>query len=70
MNKTDLTRLLARVTHSSQAQAADYLDLAVHSILKRTKRGEKVTWPGLGVFANEAQIRFSKRRPGRASKSK
>jgi nucleoid DNA-binding protein len=50
MNKSELTRRLARSTHSSEAQAADYLDLAVNSILKRTKRGEKVAWPGLGVF--------------------
>jgi nucleoid DNA-binding protein len=51
MNKTDLTRRLARATHTSDAQAADYLDQALLSILKRWKHGETAIWPGLGVFA-------------------
>ncbi len=50
MNKTDLTRRLARVTRSSRAEAADYLDHAVLSILKQWKHGQPVAWPGLGVI--------------------
>lgn len=50
MNKTDLTRRLARVTRSSRAEAADYLDHAVLSILKQWKHGHPVAWPGLGII--------------------
>ncbi len=53
MDKLELTRRLARATHSSQAQAADYLDLAVLSILKRAKRGHAANWPGLGQFTKD-----------------
>ncbi len=69
MNKTDLARRLARVTHSSEAQAADYLDLSVMAILKRTKRGERVAWPGLGVFASDI-TRKAKREKGRYGSQK
>jgi nucleoid DNA-binding protein len=50
MNKSDLTRRLARATQTSNAEAADYLDYAVLSILKRWKHGQVTSWPGLGVF--------------------
>jgi nucleoid DNA-binding protein len=61
MNKTDLTRRLARAAHTSRAEAADYLDQAVLAILKRWKHGEMTDWPGLGVFSRDlAQPRLSK----------
>lgn len=53
MNKSGLTRRLAKLTQTTNAEAADYLDAAVLSILKRWKHGEKTNWPGLGVFAPE-----------------
>ena len=56
MNKTDLTRRLARVTRTSRAEAADYLDQSVLSILKQWKHGQQVAWPGLGVFSKDATI--------------
>ncbi len=50
MNKADITRRLARSNQSSQAEAADYLDQAVLSILKGWKHGQPTVWPGLGTF--------------------
>lgn len=51
MKKSDFTRQLARSTGTRRAQAADYLDQTMLSILKRWKRGEEITWPGLDVYA-------------------
>ena len=50
MTNAELTLRLARATCSSRANAADYLDQTVYSILKRLKKGENADWPGLGVF--------------------
>jgi nucleoid DNA-binding protein len=51
MNKTDITRRLAKSNHRSQVEAADYLDQAVLSILKGWKHGHPTVWPGLGIFS-------------------
>lgn len=53
MNKQSLARRLARITKTSDVEAADYLDQVVLSILKRWKHGQFTAWPGLGVFARE-----------------
>jgi hypothetical protein len=37
MNKQELTRLLARQSHRSYAQAADYVDALVHRLIKGSK---------------------------------
>lgn len=50
MKKSDFTRQLARSTGTRRAQAADYLDQTMLSILKRWKRGEEISWPGLDVY--------------------
>lgn len=51
MNKTDISRRLAKSCRSSQAEAEDYLDQAVLSILKGWKHGQPTVWPGLGIFS-------------------
>lgn len=53
MNKQELACRLARVTKTSDAEAADYLDQAVFSILTSWKHGRAPSWPGLGVFARD-----------------
>ncbi len=53
MNKSDIARRLAKSSHRSQAEAADYLDQAVLSILKGWKHGHPTVWPGLGVFSRD-----------------
>ena len=64
MNKTDITRRLAKSSHSSQAEAEDYLDQAVLSILKGWKHGKPTVWPGLGVFSRD-QPKEPKRKAAR-----
>lgn len=56
MKKNEITRRLARASNSSNAEAADYLDQAVLSILKRWKHGQFTSWPGLGVFSSGTLI--------------
>lgn len=51
MNKTGITRRLALAANTSNAEAADYLDQALLSILKRWKHGQFTAWPGLGIFS-------------------
>ena len=53
MNKTEISRRLAKSSRSSQAEAADYLDQAVLSILKGWKHGQPTVWPGLGIFSRD-----------------
>ena len=53
MNKSDITRRLAKSSQRPQAEAADYLDHAVLSILKGWKHGQPTVWPGLGVFSRD-----------------
>ncbi len=53
MNKADITRRLAKSSHRSQAEAADYLDQAVLSILKGWKHGHATLWPGLGLLSRD-----------------
>ena len=55
MNKIDLTRRIARATKSSRAAAADSLDQALHSVLKRWKRGEPSVWPSLVPSGKSAE---------------
>ncbi|MGH9625247.1 MAG: hypothetical protein ACRD4G_13030 [Bryobacteraceae bacterium] len=43
MDKKELTRRLARVSHRSCAQAADQLDVLLHGILKDLKRSRTST---------------------------
>ena len=56
MNKSGITRRLALASNTSNAEAADYLDQAVLSILKRWKHGQFTSWPGLGVFSSGTEI--------------
>lgn len=63
MTNTELTLRLARATRSSRAEAADYLDQTVLSILKRLKQGECADWPGLGVFVTDLTPRQQHKRP-------
>lgn len=61
MRKSEITRRLARASNSSNAEAADYLDQAVLSILKRWKHGQFTPWPGLGVFSSSIEIANSRK---------
>lgn len=53
MKKAALARRLARVAKTSHAEAADYLDQSVLSILKLWKHGQPADWPGLGLLTRD-----------------
>jgi len=50
MKKEHIARRLAKESHISTAAAADQLDRIVSDILKRIRKGEAASIPGLGTF--------------------
>ncbi len=50
MKKNELASHLARKQNITQAQAADQLDSLVHSILRRFRKGEPASLPGVGLL--------------------
>jgi hypothetical protein len=50
MKKEQIARRLAKESHISAAAAADQLDRIVSEILKRLRKGEAASIPGLGSF--------------------
>ena len=58
MNKSDLATRLARVRRISKAKAADQLDRVVHDILRKLRKGQSTSLPGLGTFTPGRKLRF------------
>jgi hypothetical protein len=50
MKKEQLARRLARESGITRAAAADQLDWILSDILKRVRRGQSASLPGLGTF--------------------
>jgi nucleoid DNA-binding protein len=50
MKKNELATLLARKNKIPESAAADELDRVVHNILRRLRKGQCVSVPGLGIF--------------------
>ncbi len=50
MKKEHIARRLAKESHISTGAAADQLDRIVSDILKRLRKGEAASIPGLGTF--------------------
>lgn len=50
MDRELLARQLASLRQISPSQAADELDQAVHHILKKLRRGQTVSLPGIGTL--------------------
>jgi nucleoid DNA-binding protein len=50
MKKEHIARRLAKESHISTAAAADQLDRIMSDILKRIRKGETASIPGLGTF--------------------
>lgn len=48
MKKRDLTSQLALESDLPEAAVADQVDRVVHGLMKRLRKGEKVSLPGLG----------------------
>jgi hypothetical protein len=60
MTNAELIERLAERTHTTPAEAADELDAVVHETLRNLRRGNTVSWPGLGQFQPDdpAGLRF------------
>jgi len=57
MTKDELARRLAKNSRMTTAAAADQLDRVVSEMLKRVRKGQSASLPGLGTFrlgSNEA----------------
>jgi nucleoid DNA-binding protein len=50
MKKNELAMLLAKENKIPESAAADELDRVVHDILRRLRKGQRVSVPGLGIF--------------------
>lgn len=50
MKKEQIARRMAKESHITTAAAADQLDRIVSDILKRIRKGETASIPGLGTF--------------------
>jgi|HubBroStandDraft_1064217.scaffolds.fasta_scaffold163076_2 nucleoid DNA-binding protein len=50
MKKEQIARRMAKESHITTAAAADQLDRIVSDILKRIRKGETASIPGLGSF--------------------
>jgi nucleoid DNA-binding protein len=50
MKKAQIARRLAKESGISPAAAADQIDLILNDILKRVRRGQSASLPGLGTF--------------------
>jgi nucleoid DNA-binding protein len=48
VRKPEIAKRMARRAGVTQAEAADRLDLVVHEILLRLRRGQEANLPGLG----------------------
>jgi hypothetical protein len=58
MKKEQLARRLARESGITPAAAADQLDRILNDILKRVRRGQSASLPGLGTFWPGPQPQF------------
>jgi nucleoid DNA-binding protein len=50
VKKAQIARRLAKESGISPAAAADQIDLILNEILKRVRRGQSASLPGLGTF--------------------
>jgi len=67
MKKEHIARRIAKESHISTAAAADQLDQIVSDLLKRIRKGEAASIPGLGTFRAgwSRDFQFEGARPGR-----
>src|ERR1700738_4808706 len=50
MKKEQLARRLAKESHMTAAAAANQVDRVVNDLLKRVRKGQSASLPGLGTF--------------------
>lgn len=63
MKRDDLARQIARETLTSPAEAADRLDGVIHELIRKLKRGQRTSLPGLGELTAAKSRTAPKRGP-------
>jgi nucleoid DNA-binding protein len=65
MKKEQLARRLAKESGITPAAAADQVDRIVTAILKRVRKGQSASLPGLGTFrpGRNEEVRFDRSSP-------
>jgi len=58
MKKEQITRRLAKESRVPTVVAADQVDRVVSELLRRVRRGESASLPGLGTFQSGSQQEF------------
>ena len=53
MGKKEIAAMLARSSGITRAEAADQLDRVVFELLKKLRKGENASLPGLGTLAKK-----------------
>lgn len=71
MKRAEFTKRLAKQSKLSRAAAADQLDLVVRDILKRVRKGQPASLPGLGTFAAGQDAHYGpEKTPGKPKRTK
>jgi nucleoid DNA-binding protein len=68
MKKVQLARRLAKDSQLTTAAAADQIDRVVNDLLKRVRKGQSVSLPGLGTFFPDRQQDFQFDRAKKAAR--
>lgn len=72
MKKEELARQLAKESGITPAAAADQVDRIVNAILKRVRKGESASLPGIGTFlpGRDREVRLDRSLPFPAERKK
>lgn len=72
MKKEQLARQLAKESRITPAAAADQVDSILNAILKRVRKGQSASLPGLGTFApgRKEDFQFDRNTPIRKGSKK
>jgi nucleoid DNA-binding protein len=68
MKKVQLARRLAKDSQLTPAAAADQIDRVVNDLLKRVRKGQSVSLPGLGTFFSDCEQDFQFERAKKAAR--
>lgn len=65
MKKEQLAKQLAKETRITDAAAADQVDAILNAILKRVRKGQSASLPGLGTFVagQKEEFQFERKPP-------
>jgi nucleoid DNA-binding protein len=70
MKKEQLARRLAKESHISAGAAADQVDRILNNLLRRVRKGQSASLPGLGTFrpARDQDLQFEREKSKKESR--